>query len=138
MREKTIMKSISVSMLALASLMGAGSVLATDMPAAAKRNGCTTCHAIDRKVVGPSWMDVSAFYNGKMGKSPAGLTVNEATGGKNPKEFLIKKVSKGGHGNWGTAPMIANDDVFHQPSEVKQGEIKELVEFILGLAKKDQ
>lgn len=138
MREKQIMKSISFSMFALASLIAAGSVLATEMPAAARRNGCTTCHAVDRKIVGPSWMDVSAFYNGKMGKSPAGLTVNEATGGKNPKEFLIKKVSKGGHGNWGAAPMIANDDVFHQPSEVKQGEIKELVEFILGLAKKDQ
>jgi cytochrome c len=129
------MKPIIVSMFAAAGLMAAGSVLAVDMPDIAKKNGCPTCHAIDHKVVGPSWMDVSKFYNGKMAKSVAGLTVNEATGGKAPEEFLVQKVSKGGHGNWGSASMIANDDVYHQPSEAKQGDIKELVEFILGLAK---
>jgi len=108
---------------------------AVDMPDAAKKNGCTNCHTIDHKVVGPAWMDVSRFYNGKMEKSAAGQTLKEATGGKDPEAFLIQKVSKGGHGNWGNASMIANDDVYHQPSEPKQAVIKELVEFILGLAK---
>ena len=124
------MKSIIVSMFAAAGLMVAGSVLAVDMPAAAKANGCTACHAIDKKVVGPAWMDVSKFYNGKMEKSAGGKTVKEATGGKSAEEFLVGKVSKGGSGNWGSAAMIAND-----PTGKKAADIKGLVEFVLGLAK---
>jgi len=42
----------------------------------------------------------------------------------------MQKVSHGGTGNWGSMPMIAND-----PAGTKQADIKELVEFILGLAK---
>jgi len=108
------MKSIIVSMFAAAGLMVAGSVLATDMPDIAKKNGCTACHAIDKKVVGPAWQDVANKYKGV-----AGI-----------EEKLIVKVSKGGSGNWGTVPMIAND-----PDGKKQPQIKELVEFVLGLAK---
>jgi cytochrome c551/c552 len=48
---------------------------------------------------------------------------------------LIKKVSVGGHGNWGAQPMLANDNVYNQPSEAKQQDIKELVAYILSLAK---
>ena len=40
------------------------------------------------------------------------------------------KVSKGGSGNWGTMAMPAND----APGK-KQAEMKELVTFVLGLAK---
>ena len=100
------------------------------MPDIAKKNGCTACHAIDKKVVGPAWMDVSKFYNGKMDKTTAGKTLKDATGGKAPADWLLTKVSKGGSGNWGSAAMIAND-----PSGAKQAQIKELVQFVLGLAK---
>ncbi len=124
------MKSIIVSMFAAAGLMVAGSVLATDMPDAAKKNGCTACHAINKKVVGPAWMDVSKFYNGKMEKSAAGKTVKEATGGKAPADWLLTKVSRGGNGNWGTAAMIANDT-----TGKKQDDIKGLIQFVLDLAK---
>ena len=124
------MKSIITGMIAAAGLMVAGSAMAADMPDLAKKNNCTACHAIDHKVVGPAWMDVSKFYNGKMEKSAAGKTVKEATGGKSAEEFLVGKVSKGGSGNWGSMPMTPND-----PSGSKQGEIKELVKFVLGLAK---
>ena len=114
MENTIIMKSIIVSMVAAAGLMVAGSVMATEMPELAKKNGCTACHAIDKKVVGPAWMDVSKKYKGV-----AGI-----------EDLLIVKVSKGGSGNWGTVPMIAND-----PTGAKQPQIKELVEFVLGLAK---
>jgi cytochrome c551/c552 len=51
------MKSIVVSMTVAAGLMIAGSAMAADMPDVAKKNNCTACHAIDKKVVGPSsWM----------------------------------------------------------------------------------
>lgn len=107
------MKSIIVSM-AAAGLMVAGSAMATDMPDLAKKNGCTACHSIDKKVVGPAWMDVSKKYKGDA----------EA------EAKLITKVSKGGGGVWGNIPMPALD-----PSGKKQDDIKQLVQFILALAK---
>jgi cytochrome c len=59
-------------------------------------------------------MDVSKKYKGDAGAA----------------ERLQVKVSKGGSGNWGTMPMPAND-----AAGTKQAEIKELVAFVLGLAK---
>ena len=107
------MKSI-IAIVAVAGLMVAGSALAADMPELAKKMNCTACHAIDKKVVGPAWMDISKKYKG------------DATAA----EKLQVKVSKGGSGAWGTMPMPAND-----AAGAKQAEIKELVAFILGLAK---
>ena len=108
------MKSIIVSMVVAAGLIAAGSAMAIDMPDAAKKNGCTACHAIDKKVVGPAWMDVSKKYKGDKGAADA----------------LLAKVSKGGSGNWGTMPMPAQD-----PAGKKQDDIKALVKFILELDK---
>ena len=125
------MKSIIVSIMAAAGLMIAGSALATDMPEAAKKNGCTACHKIDVKLIGPAWMDVSKKYKGakEYAYSSKGSAAPDAK--KFPLvEGLMMKVSKGGTGNWGTAAMIAND-----PTGKKQDQIKELVGFILGLAK---
>ncbi len=117
------MKSIIVSMVAVAGLMIAGSALAVDMPELAKKSGCVACHKIDTKLVGPSWMDVSNKYKGAKTFS---------FGGKDYplEEGLMMKVSKGGTGNWGTMPMPPND-----ASGRKQAEMKELVKFVLGLAK---
>lgn len=129
------MKSFIISMAAAAGLMVAGSVLAVDMPEAAKKNGCTACHAIDKKVVGPAWMDVSKKYKGATTYkySPNGSDAADAK--EYPlEEGLVMKVSKGGKGNWtsvtGGVPMIAND-----PTGAKKAQIEELVKFILGLAK---
>ena len=106
------MKSIIVSMIATAGLMIAGSALAVDMPADGKAK-CGACHAIDKKVVGPSWMDVSAKYKGD----------HEAA------KKIADNVTKGGAFGWkmGNMPakgMGATDD-----------QIKSLSEFIAGLAK---
>lgn len=107
------MKSIIVG-IAAAGLMVAGSAIATDMPDLAKKNGCAACHAIDKKVVGPAWMDVAKKYKGDAGAEAK----------------LITKVSKGGGGVWGATPMPGID-----PSGKKQDDIKQLVQFILNLAK---
>jgi cytochrome c len=56
--------------------------------------GCTGCHAVDHKVVGPSFKDVAAKYRGKD---------VEAT--------LVEKVKNGGSGVWGEIPMIPNPQV---------------------------
>lgn len=106
------MKSIVVSMAVAAGLMIAGSAMATDMPELAKKNNCTACHAIDKKVVGPAWADVAKKYKG------------DATAA----DKLLVKVSKGGSGVWGSMPMPAND-----AAGKKQDDIKALVKFVLAL-----
>jgi cytochrome c len=120
------MKSIIVSVAAAAGLVIAGSALAVDMPPLAKKLNCTTCHAIDHKVVGPAWKDVAEKYTGH------GVKTFTYNGKEYPLiEGLVMKVSKGGSGNWGSMPMPAND-----PSGAHKKEITELVEFEQSLAKK--
>jgi len=104
--------------------------LAIKMPEQARVNGCAGCHAIERKGFGPAWMEVSKFYNGKTEKTATGKTLQEAVAGKSTEDFLLEKISKGGKGNWGSVPMMAND-----PEGQKQAEIKHLVKSILDLAK---
>jgi cytochrome c len=103
------MKAIIASMFA-AGLMIAGSAMAADMPDVAKKYGCTNCHKIDKKVVGPAWKDVSAKYKGDAGAAA----------------MLSEKIVKGGKGAWGAIPMPGN-------SKISDPEVKELVTFILGL-----
>jgi cytochrome c551/c552 len=115
------MRFIAVSLIAACWIV-AGSALAVDMPPLAKKNNCVACHAIDKRVVGPSWMDVSRMY-----KEVIKYTYHE-------KEYplmegLVMKVSRGGAGNWGTVPMPGNSPA------VKDEDIRELVKFILSLAK---
>ena len=111
--------------------MVAGSAMAIDMPPLAKKDGCTACHAIDHKVVGPAWVDVAKKYKGVTKYKYSNTGSNAPDAKEYPLvEGLMMKVSKGGHGNWGTAAMIPND-----PAGKKQADIKELVEFELSLAK---
>ncbi len=116
------MKNFIVGIIATAVLMAAGSALATEMPPLAKKNNCVACHSIDKKIVGPAWMDVSKKY-----KEATKYTYRD-------KEYplfegLVMKVSRGGSGNWGTVPMPANAPA------VKDADIRELVQFVLRLAK---
>ncbi len=100
----------------LVTLSGSSLALQTEMPKTAQELGCTNCHAIDHKVVGPAWIDVSKRYRDGR-KDPA--TIND----------LVKKVSKGGAGNWGDIPMVPND-----PVGKRQDKILELVKFVLSLS----
>lgn len=117
-----MMKSIIVSMTMSAGMMVAVSAMATDMPPLAKKNNCVACHAVDKKIVGPAWMDVSKKYKN--------ATTYTYKGKEYPLfEGLVMKVSKGGSGNWGSTPMPANAPA------VKEADIRELVKFELSLAK---
>ena len=60
--------------------------------AIAKQNACLGCHAINKKIVGPSFQAVAEKY-----KSDA-----------NAQAFLKNKIAKGGAGSWGVVPMPAN------------------------------
>lgn len=113
------------------TLMLAGNARAVDMPPAAKELNCTTCHAIDHKVLGPAWMDVSKKYKGQTTYRYSSHGSDAADAKELPLvDGLVMKVSKGGSGNWGAQPMPANN-----PTGSKKDKIKSLVEFILSLAK---
>jgi len=121
--EGDVMKFVFTSIVILVGLMSMCAATASEMPALAKKHACTDCHAIDRQIVGPAWMDVSKRYKS--------IIEYEYRGKKYPlEEGLVMKVSKGGSGNWGPTPMPIND-----PFGTKQADIKELVQFILSLAK---
>ena len=97
---------------------------AAEMPAAAKRLGCTACHAIDKKVIGPAWIDVAKRYTG------AGVKTFTYKGKEYPLiEGLVMKVSLGGSGNWGQVAMIPND-----PKGTHKDDITALVKFEQSLA----
>lgn len=106
------MKSIIQSLIMMVCLLITGEAMATDMPATAKKHACVACHAIDKKVVGPAWIDVSKKYKGDASAAAK----------------LDAKIAKGGSGNWGSMPMPPNP-------KVSDTERKELVDFVLGLTK---
>ena len=62
-----------------------------------KKDGCTACHAIDKKLVGPAYKDVAAKYRGD----------------KAPRRSWMEKVKKGGSGVWGPVPMPPNTRRHH-------------------------
>jgi cytochrome c len=74
------------------------------------RYGCTACHAVDRKVVGPSLKDVAAKYKGH----------------PDVETTLADKVRNGGAGAWGDVPMIPNPQVPDQ-------DLHALVKWVLTL-----
>lgn len=57
------MKLIVISAALAASLVAAGTASATE--ALAKSSGCLTCHAVDKKKMGPSFKETAAKYKGK-------------------------------------------------------------------------
>jgi len=105
------MKTTISSLLVAAGLLIAGNAMAVDMPPLAQKNGCMGCHAIDHKVVGPAWMDVSKKYKGN----------------KKAQAMLVAKIKSGGSGVWGPVAM--------PPQAAPEADVKKLVKFILGLAK---
>ena len=101
------------ALLAAGLFVSAGAYAAVDATAAqalAQKSACMTCHAMDKKVVGPGYKDVSAKYKGD----------------KTAEAKLIKKVKDGGAGVWGNIPMPPNP-------QVKEEDIKTIVQWILSL-----
>jgi cytochrome c len=99
-------------MIAIASLVFSGALMAAGMPAVAKSK-CMMCHAVNKKMVGPSFMDISKKYKGDPG-AVAKLEANITKGGA----FGWKMTNMPPRG------MGAND-----------AQIKVMAEYIAGLAK---
>jgi cytochrome c len=120
---------LGVALVASASLVSVA--MAEEMPELAKKAGCTACHAIDKKIVGPPWMEVSKKYKGAS-EMTATLTDGTVAKGK-PIDVLQEKVHKGGKGNW--TEITHGVPMPPYSPRVSDADIKTLVEFVLGLAK---
>jgi cytochrome c len=95
----------------------AGIAAVAAVPAAAqspddllKKHACLSCHAADKKLVGPSYKDVAAKYRGQ----------------KDAEKLLAEKIKKGGAGVWGQIPMPPN-------TNVSDADMKVLVAYILSV-----
>jgi len=84
------------------------SVARADQALALAKN-CMACHAVDRKLVGPSYKDISKKYAGQ----------------KDAAAMLAGKIIKGGAGAWGAVPMPANP-------QVSEAEAQRLVTWIMA------
>jgi len=100
------MKSVFIA-LAATSMLVAG--LASADQKLAQSSGCMTCHAVDKKLIGPSFKDIAAKYKSD----------------KAAEAKLAQKVKAGGSGTWGSIPMPPN-------AHVKENDIKTLVHWILA------
>lgn len=104
------MKSVLASAVIAVSMLSAAPAFANkDL---ATKNACMACHAVDKKLVGPSYQDIAKKYAG------------DATA----QAKLETKVKKGGSGVWGPVPMPPN-------VAVKDEDIKTLVKWVLDGAK---
>ena len=58
----------------------------------AKKNNCFACHAVGKKVVGPSFKDIAAKYRSDPGA----------------EALMMERIAKGGSGVWGAMVMPPN------------------------------
>jgi len=93
---------------ALVAALAAAPALAQDAQALANKSGCLACHAVDKKIVGPSYKQVAEKYRGDKGAEAK----------------LVEKVKKGGSGVWGQIPM--------PPNNVSDADARALVSWILS------
>jgi cytochrome c len=101
------MKALLMTVAVAGSLLVAAQAGADQ--ALAQKSGCLACHAVDKKVIGPSFKDVAAKYKGD----------------KTAEAKLVDKVKKGGSGVWGPMPMPANSP------QVKDEDIQTLVKWVM-------
>ncbi len=104
----------TVPALLLAVLLGGVSAqaqaAAADPAQVAVKSGCLVCHAVDKKVVGPSYRDIARKYKGHAGAQAA----------------LVARLRAGGKGVWGEAPMPAA-----APALISDADLQAVVAWIL-------
>jgi cytochrome c len=74
------------------------------------KSDCVGCHKLDKKIVGPSYLDIAKKY-----------TLND----KNVA-YLTSKIIKGGSGVWGAIPMSAH-------ASLKKDDAKAMATYILSI-----
>ncbi len=97
------------ALITIAMTLAVAAPAMADQALATSKN-CMACHAVDKKLVGPSYKDVAAKY----GKEAGAV------------DKLAAKIQKGGSGVWGAVPMPPN-------ANVNADEAKSLATWILSL-----
>jgi cytochrome c len=92
-----------VAALAMSSQAFASAELAT-------KGGCTGCHKVDVKMVGPAYKDVAAKYKGQ----------------KDAVATLTGKVRGGSTGVWGQIPMPPSAE-----AKISGDDLKKVIEWVL-------
>ena len=105
------MKRIFIALATLATAFAASTPALADMALATSKN-CMACHAVDKKLVGPSYKDIATKYAGQA----------------DAVDKLAGKVLKGGSGAWGPVPMPAN-------AQINDADAKKLVAWIMAGSK---
>jgi cytochrome c len=105
------MKRILVAISTLAIAAAVSTPALADMALATSKN-CMACHAVEKKLVGPSYKDIATKYAGQA----------------DAVDKLAGKVIKGGSGAWGPVPMPAN-------AQINDADAKKLVAWILAGSK---
>jgi cytochrome c len=107
---------IKNSMFGAALMIASFAVFAADQPVSAanamviaRGNACMGCHAIDRKLVGPSFQQVAEKYKGDAQASAK----------------LAAKVKNGGAGVWGSIPMPSHP-------RMSDADVKTVVTWVLA------
>jgi cytochrome c len=103
------MQSMKTSFVLAAAVLAATALPVHADEAMAKAKGCTACHGIDKKVIGPAYKDVAKKYKGE----------------KDASAKLEASILKGSTGKWGPIPMPAN--------KVSADEAKKLAAWVLSL-----
>ena len=102
------MKHLFLAFTTLALGFTVSTPILADLQLATAKN-CMACHAVDKKVLGPSYKDIAAKYADQ----------------KDAVDKLAVKVIKGGGGVWGTIVAMPSN------LQVTSDEAKKLVTWIL-------
>ena len=93
-----------------AALLLAAMPAAQASPQLAAQAGCTTCHAADKPLLGPSWQAIAGKYKGQA----------------NAAALLADRVRKGGVNVWGKLPMPPTP-----ADKLSDADLKALVSWVL-------
>ncbi len=74
--------------------------------ALAQKHGCTACHGLDSKVLGPSFREIAARHAGR----------------EDAAAYLAGRIKSGGSGAWGTIPM--------PPQAVPEAELRAIADWL--------
>jgi cytochrome c len=100
---------MKITAMLVAAAMAAAAFPATADMALATAKGCTACHSVDKKLVGPPYKDVAKKYKAE----------------KDGATTMVGSILKGSQGKWGPIPM--------PPNKVTEDEAKKLAAWILTL-----
>jgi cytochrome c len=105
------MKSLSRWVL-LATTLGLAPISAVQADEALSRDaGCAVCHAVDGKLIGPSYKEIATRYAGDAGAA----------------SLLAERVRKGSSGVWGQLPMAPTP-----ADRLSDADLARLVDWILA------